>query len=273
MKKLAKLFYWFLSKRYDVKISGQELLSDDAPRLYLPNHQAEMDPVMLLTIIQRKHKAAPMVSAMYYNIPFLKGFLKLLGAVPVSDLDMGVRDANVMKTIANAANDAFEKGMSILLYPAGHLCDQGYEKIGNKQSVYNIVKTAPDNLKIIGVRIHGFWGSSWSRAWSGISPSAFSAFLKSFAWLLMSLIWFMPKRKLEFEFVDITNEAIEKAKTLKRRDFNIFLEEFYNIRGEEKIRYIPMHFLASKKAQRSTPKNITGVISDNISKIEFIKIK
>ena len=270
MKTVAKTLYWILSRRYNVEIKGEEVLSEKGPKIYLPNHQAEVDPIVLLSAIQMYHKAAPMISAMYYNVPVFKQFLDAIGAVPVSDLDRGVRDPNVMNTISDAANTAFNKGDSILLYPAGHLCNQGYEDIGNKQSAYNIVKSSPDELKVIGVRMAGFWGSRWSRAWSGVSPNFTKLFLLSVFWWFSNLIFFIPKRKVVFEFFDITKEAKDKAKNSKRREFNEFLEELYNKNGEEKIRYIRHHFLAPK-VKKTVPSKIKGVVNDNIKEIVFIK--
>ena len=272
MKKLAKILFWILSRRYSVELKGEHVLKGGAPRLYLPNHQAEVDPIVLLSVIQMYHKAAPMISAMYYNVPVFKQFLDLMGSVPVSDLDRGVRDPNVMKTISDAANTAFAKGNGILLYPSGHLCNQGYEDIGNKQGAYNIVKSSPDDLRIIGVRMAGFWGSKWSRAWSGVSPNFTKLFLESIFWWFSNFIFFIPKRKVVFEFFDITEDAKDKAKNLKRREFNEYLEKIYNKNGEEKIRYIRHHFLAPK-VKKAVPKRIKGVVNDNIKEIVFIKNK
>ena len=190
MKKFARVLNWILSRRYKVVMKGEEVIDHNGPHLYLPNHQAEIDPVVLMAILQKSHKVAPMISEQYYNIPIFTKLLDMVGSVPVSDLDQGVRDANVMKTISDAAFKAFENGQSILLYPAGQLCNQGYEKVGNKQSAYNIVKDSPDNLKIIAVRMSGFWGSIWSRAWIGVSPAFLPTFVKSIAIWFANLIFF-----------------------------------------------------------------------------------
>ncbi len=272
MKNLAKIFNWVLSRRYDIKIIGEEVISDKNPKIFIPNHQAEVDPIVLLSSLRMKHNVSPMISATYYNVPVFKQFLDFIGSVPVSDLDKGMRDANVMDAIRDSANSAFSKGDSILLYPTGHLCNQGYEKVGNKQSVYKIIESSPDDLQIIGVRMSGFWGSIWSRAWIGVSPSFTKTLLKSaFIWII-NFMFFIPKRKVVFEYFDITKEAKKKVKVLKRREFNEYLEELYNKNGEEKVRYIRHHFLAPKLV-KEIPKRIKGVMSDNINEIEFIKIK
>jgi len=271
MKRIAKFFYWFVSKRYDIKVKGEELLDGGGPRLYLPNHQAEIDPVIIMTIIGKYHVASPMISATYYNLPLLKSFLKKLGAVSVSDLDQGVRDVSVMDTIRDGAIKAFAEGKSILLYPAGQLSDQGYEKIFNKQSAYSLVQDSTDELKIIAVRINGLWGSMWSRAWIGVSPPFISTLLKSVFLFFINLIFFIPKRKVEVEFIEITKEAKEKSKNLSRREFNQYLEKIYNIKGEENARFIKHHFL-QPKSNKTLPKRIKSIVSGDVKSINYTKI-
>ncbi len=273
MRNLDIIVNWLLRRRYRISITkGKELLEGGGPRLYLPNHPAEVDPIILMSEILKYHNASPMISAMYYNLPIVKSLMKRIGAVAIADLDRGVRDVTVMDKIREGAQTAYKAGNSILLYPAGQLRSQGYEKIFNKQSAYALVKEAPDNVKIIGVRIYGLWGSIWSRAWIGVSPSFFKVFFKSIFFYISNLILFMPKRNIEIEFIDINAEARQKANSLTRREFNIFLEELYNVKGEEKARFIKHHFLCPK-LKRKLPKNIDGVISDNINKIEFVALK
>ena len=271
MKKYAYFFNWILSRRYDIIVEGKDVLKGGGSRLYLPNHQAEVDPMILMTEIVKQHNVAPMISAQYYNLPIIKHYMKKLGAVAVADLDQGVRDVSVMDTIRDGAKSAFSEGSSILLYPAGQLASQGYEKIFNKQSAYSLVNDSDDNLKIIGVRIYGLWGSIWSRAWLGVSPSFFPVFLKSIFFFFSNLIFFLPKREVRIEFHDITNEAKEKAKSLRRREFNEYLEEFYNVNGEEKLRYIKHHFLQGK-LNKKMPNKIKGIISSSTKEIEFTKL-
>ncbi len=271
MKKLANLYNWVLSLRYDIKLHGEELLHGGGPRLYLPNHQAEIDPQLLMSEIAKVHMASPMISANFYNIPVVNAFLRKLDAVPVSDLDEGVRDANVMDNIRKGAFQAFAKGHSILLYPGGQLVAQGYEKIFNKQSAYALIQEAPADVKVIGVRMQGLWGSMWSKAWKGYSPSFVFTYLKSIFFVFANLIFFLPKRTVEIEFYDITSEAKEKVKSLNRREFNAYLEEFYNKNGEEQARFIRYHFLCPK-LKRKLPKGIKGVINNDVHNIMYTKI-
>ncbi len=273
MKNYAIFYNWILKRRYNIKITqGKELLDIDGPRLYLPNHQAEVDPQILMSEIVKKHNVSPMVAAMYYNLPILNYYMKKLEAVPISDLDRGVRDLSVMDTIRHGASEAFSKGNSILLYPAGQLGNQGYEKIFNKQSAYALVGDINDEVRIIGVRMYGLWGSIWSRAWTGVSPSVFKTFFRSIFYFFANFVFFIPKRTVEIEFYDITEEAKQKAKVSTRREFNKYLEDFYNVRGEEHLRYIRHHFL-SPPIHHKVPDKIKGIVSNDEKHIIFTKIE
>lgn len=273
MKNFAKFINWVLKRRYKIRITrGEELLKGGKSRLYLPNHPAEIDPIILMSEIVKYHNASPMISAMYYNLPIVKYIMKRIGAVAIADLDQGARDITVMDKIRAGAQLAYKEGNSILLYPAGQLKSQGFEKLYNKQSAYALVKEAPEDVRIIGVRINGLWGSLWSRAWLGVSPPFFKTLLKSIFYFFANLVFFIPKRNVNIEFIDITNEAKEKAKSLNRREFNEYLELLYNIKGQEKARFIRHHFIIPK-LQRGFPDNIKGNISTNNNEIQFEKIE
>jgi len=256
-KRLAHLVSTLLSTRYRVSIKGGELLTSHRPSIYLPNHPAEVDPQILIAEIGKFDDPVPMISEPYYNLPLIKTFMKSLGAVPVPDLEAGSRDISVVDNMRNAMLSALSDGKSVVLYPAGQLCNQGYEKVFNKQGAYRLIKELDDTTRIIGVRQHGLWGSIWSRAWWGKSPDFFKVFALSVFYVFANLIFFVPKRNVEIEFVDITEEAKKNSKEMTRREFNKFLETFYNDKGEEGARFIK-HFFYSPASKRKLHKKIKG---------------
>ncbi len=259
-RKLAIFASTLLRSRYKVSIKGLDILKSSRPSLYLPNHQAEVDPQILLAEIAKWDDAVPMISETYYNLPLVKSFMKYIGAVPVADMEAGSRDITVLDKMRAGMLNALRDGKSILLYPSGQLCMQGYEKVGNKQSAYKLTRELDENIRVIGVRQHGLWGSIWSRAWWGKSPDFFKVFMRSVAYVFVNLIFFVPKRTVEIEFVDITAEAKEKAHTLTRQEFNKYLEEFYNVRGVEEIRFM-RHYFFAPKLKHILPKRIKGKIN------------
>jgi long-chain-fatty-acid--[acyl-carrier-protein] ligase len=160
-----------------------------------------------------------------------------MGAVRVSDLERGSRDIRVLKTITRSVLKGFRRKKNILIYPAGQIAMQGYEKIINKKSAYQIVLSVPEDVQIVGVRITGLWGSMFSKAKPRKPPVFFLELLKGCFFVLVNLVFFLPKRNVTLEFEDITTSAKEKVLP-GQKEFNTFLEDFYNLHGEEPALFV-----------------------------------
>ena len=255
-KILAFKIRLLLRFRYRVIIKGSEVVQNNTPVLFLPNHQALIDPVILLSQIYRFSTATPVVSEKYFNIPVVKWYFKRLGAVRVSDLEAGSRDTQVLKVITRSVIKGFARNNNIVIYPSGQIAGQGYEKIFNKKSACQIVKVLPDGVQVVGVRISGLWGSMWSKAKSGKSPDFFVQLLKGIFYVLANLLFFLPKRTVCIEFEDITITARERV-TLGQKPFNSFLEEFYNQHGEEPALFLK-HIFYLPQLKRKVAGRISG---------------
>ncbi|MDX2360863.1 MAG: lysophospholipid acyltransferase family protein [Crocinitomicaceae bacterium] len=238
---VSPIFKFFLTRRYRITIKGGELLKLKGAKLVLPNHPAQIDAQILGPITNKHWDIVPVISERFLKIPVVSYFLKSMNSVPVSDLSRGSRNLNVLNDIINGAKDALEKERSVIIYPAGSIKLQAEERIVNKRSTYYLAKDFPDNASIIGVRITGLWGSMWSAAWKGRKPKFGPTFLKSVFYIFANLIFFLPKRDVTYEFVDITNEVKEHAKK-DRKAFNDFLENFYNANGPEEATFIRHYF-------------------------------
>lgn len=231
-KALAFILRLLLRLRYRITLHGSEILSGNSPALYLPNHPALIDPVILLSQIYRFSTATPVISERYYNLPLARWYFRGIGAVSVSDLERGSRDTRVLQSITRSVYKGFRRKNSVLIYPAGQLTGQGCERILNKKSACHIVRTIPEDVQIVGVRITGLWGSMWSKAKTGKSPDFFVQLLKAAFYVLVNLLFFVPKRDVCIEFEEITAPARASA-SLGIQPFNSFLEDFYNRHGEE----------------------------------------
>ncbi len=260
MKVLGYIVSFLLSLRYKTEVKGYELLKSNTGVLIMPNHQALVDPQLLIAYLFKFRKTVPVVTESFYNTPILHSFFKLIGAVPVSDLTAGSRDTDVMKTISKGVTKALNKNRLVLLYPAGQIAGQGYEKIFNKKGAWQVVKQVPENSKILAVRIGGLWGSMWSRAWIGKSPSLLTTLLYAFWLVIANGIFFVPRRKVTLEFIDITKEARKMAE-FDKLTFNNFLESIYNSYGEEPVLYLK-HYFYAKKSNRTIPLRIEGSVDD-----------
>lgn len=250
------LYHFILTRRYKITIKGLDLVKQDVPKLILPNHQSHLDPQLISVITVKHTKIVPVVSERFFKVPVVKFFVKKWESIPVSDFRRGNRDLNVIKKITTGVTAAFKRGRSVVIFPSGQLSKDGTEKIRNKQSAYAVVSEMPDNVRVIGVRITGLWGSIWSKAWSGKVPVFHIEFIKAILILYANLIFFSPKRKITIEFVDITEEAKKQVKT-DRKTFNNFLEEFYNLNGPDKINFVRHFFylpLSKKRRKKNSSK-------------------
>ena len=230
-----------LQCRYKVVVKGSEVFEQKSPVFILPNHQALIDPFILVSHLFRFTTVTPVISEKYHDIPVVKSFFRSLGAIRVSDLESGSRDTQVLKVISRSVIKAFKRRKNIVLYPAGQIAGQGYEKIFNKKSAHHIVGKLPDGVLVIGVRISGLWGSMFSKARTGKSPDFFAQLSKGIFYVLANLIFFLPKRTVTLEFEDLTSEA-KRIALDGQKPFNTFLEDFYNQNGTEEVNSLKHYF-------------------------------
>lgn len=259
MRKLAILYRLLLSLRYRVIISGEDVLTTKAPKLLFPAHQSSIDPQILTTIFLKHINFVPLVSLRYFQVPIVKSILKKLNAIPVSN----VQSVNVSESnIANMNNKVLELlqgGNNVLIYPSGQLQGQGYEKIFNKSSAYDIVSQIDDSVRIIGIRVNGLWGSIWSKAWTGSIPDFLKTYLRCIWYVVANFIFFAPRRNVYIEFEDIT--AIIRPKAQERKQaFNNSLEHFYNKKTDDV--YFLKHYFYVPQTKRSLPLNIEGSVEN-----------
>jgi len=228
MKFLAFLYRNLLSLRYNVKLIGIDNIEHNKPTLFLPNHQAIVDPQILFSHLIKHFEVVPIVTETYFKIPIIKTVLKKINAVPVSDLSKpGNRNVDVLENIKKNVNKTFSENKCILLYPSGQITKNGKEEIINKKSAWEIVQNLDTNVQIVIVIISGLWGSMWSSYKTQKTPKFFSTFIKGIIIVLINFVFFSPKRNVTIEFLNITNIAVELSKKNKK-DFNTFLETKYN---------------------------------------------
>ena len=235
-----------LKLRYKVSLKGTDILKKEHSLLLLPNHQALVDPIILIANIYPYVMVSPAVTSGFYDFFLFKPFLKYLGAIRVSDLQNGSRNVNVLKDISRAIIKGLRREKSVVLYPSGQISNGGQERIANKKSAQKVVSKLPGNAKVIGVRINGLWGSMWSKAKTGKSPDFFLQLLKGVFYVLINFLFFLPKREVSIEFVDLTSEALVHSRE-DRKHFNSFIEQFYNQQLSEEPLWVSYTFLRNAK--------------------------
>jgi len=226
---LLRISLWF---RYRIKIVGLENLnSETLPRkggvLFLPNHPASFtDPVAMGIALLRKYPIRPMIIEYMYNLPFVNSLMRFMGALSVPNFTTSSN--SLKKKKIEAVNYAIIEGLknkeNFLIYPAGRLKDSSLEVIGGASSVHSIIQASPD-ANIVLVRIKGLWGSSFSRAFLGITPPLFPTILEGIKHVFKNLIFFTPRRKVIIEFVPAPSDFPRNG---TRLEMNKYLEDWYN---------------------------------------------
>src|SRR5581483_8997963 len=239
MKKLGSLFLYpivllvrfLVALRYKVVIKGMENLSRDKIKLsggvlFLPNHPAEIDPVILESILWPRFEPRPLVVEHFYNLKGFKFFMKLVRAMPLPTMDTQAnkwRGIRVEKQFVNIAT-GLKEGVNFLIYPSGRLKVTGSEVVGGASFVHKLVQEVPEG-NIVLVRTTGLWGSQFSRALTGSSPDFGKVLLQCIKILLKNGIFFAPRRKVLIEFELPPSDFPRNG---GRLEFNKYLENWYN---------------------------------------------
>jgi acyl-CoA synthetase (AMP-forming)/AMP-acid ligase II/1-acyl-sn-glycerol-3-phosphate acyltransferase/acyl carrier protein len=267
MNMLIFLLRQLLKLRYKLQLRKIEVLEQGRPCILLPNHQALVDPQLLVTSIYNKVNVLPAVTAAYYDMPVLNRIFRRWGAIRVDDLKAGSRNTGIVHSITAPMVAGLEQGRCAILYPSGQLCPDGKEFIQYKQSAYELLKHAPAGTKVIAVRIEGLWGSTWSKYATGHTPGFALRIAASALWCIAGLVFFMPKRKVVITFDDIT-ELAHSASAKGLRSFNIMLEQHFNSSVSPEPLLVKMHHLCHEPKPRDE-KNMPLPVSQEISDIEI----
>ena len=255
MKILLFIVRLILSIRYKVKLSWVKHLKHDWPILLLPNHVALVDPRILISFLWKYLPVSPLASEKYYNKPILKQVMDLVWTVPIWEMEAWANPDEIKEIFEKIAL-ALNGWKNILIYPSWQIYRQWYESIKGKQSVYNIVKLMPENTKVVWIRTRWLWWSIWSKAWDNWETSFFGIYLKCIWFAFANFIFLVPKRDVNIEIEDITND-INFYKNKCLNEFNWYLEKFYNNTEEEKINYIKHYFYYDDVKNRKEPDLIT----------------
>ncbi|WP_417915634.1 AMP-binding protein [Candidatus Electronema sp. JM] len=225
---LNLLFALLLRLRYRIRVSGLREIkksrrNDRRPILFLPNHQALIDPVIIMSLLHRSFAPRPLADENQTSHPLFRWLMEQLRAIRIPDLSTKGQEAReqvfagIEEIIA-----ALKRGDNVLLYPSGRISRGNLEVIGGNSGAANIVHAVPE-ARIVLVRLRGLWGSRFSRA-RGI-PSLLGDIGKLMLAVLASGIFFLPRRHVELEFTEPDDFP---ARNAGKQVINRYLEDFYN---------------------------------------------
>ncbi|NLF40098.1 AMP-binding protein, partial [bacterium] len=237
----TSLFSWcvqgLLWLRYRVEVRGLERIPRRRGTLIMPNHPAEIDPVIVTALFWRRFTPRPVMLEDFYTIPGLNALFKVLRAIAVPNMEYGQSSFKLrrLEHSLESVITALEHGDNVLMYPAGRLWRQDHEVIGGASAMHMILQRIPD-LPMVLVRTRGLWGSSFSWAFNNGRPSLAQAFGNGAKALLKNLIFFTPRRR-----VTITCEPAPPGfpRTGDKAAINAWLDAWYNAEGPDALTLVP----------------------------------
>lgn len=247
-------WFWWLARqivglRYRVSVKGADSLgATSSSTIILPNHPAYIDPALVQTFLRLERVPRPLVFSGTFRRWFLRPFMSYTRAIEVPDLQTASKSA-YRDTVAMIRQvvKGVHGGDTFLIYPSGRLQRGDVEVVGGARIASEIIKRCP-NVRIVLVRVEGLWGSMFSCAKTGELPRLGRACLKSFAWLCLGGIFFVPRRK-----VDVFVEEFDRASLpgFDRETINRFLEEWYNISGPRKPEFVRYNWIVGRSRRNA----------------------
>ncbi len=222
-----------ISLRYRIEIRGLETLTSERLNrnggiLFLPNHPALMDPLIVSSWLWPKFRMRPLVVQHIYDLTAFKPLAMITDAIPIPEFETSVNEFK-LKQAANAFSqiaEGLKKGNNFIIFPSGHLKSSGKEILGGASGTHELLKTHPDT-NIVLIRTTGLWGSSFSRALEGRTPSFPEITMNGIKTVLKNFIFFVPKRKILIE-LEANPEGRPEGENGSRVEFNRYLENWYN---------------------------------------------
>lgn len=228
----AKLVRALLRLRYNIEIKGLAKLLEEknfsrpGGVVFLCNHPAIIDPVIVYSALWEAFKPRPVATEYVYETPLISALMNWMRGIAVPDFDM---TGNILKK--RRADESFRKikqglkdGDAFVINPAGRLKSSGVELIGGASWASRLVQEVPE-ANVVLVRVDGLWGSLFSRASSGKTPSILESAKKALKIIFKNFIFFAPRRRVVVEF-EIAAEGLPRGED--RRAFNSYLEKWFN---------------------------------------------
>ena len=214
-----------LRLRYRIRVTGLDEVArrGSSGILFLPNHPALIDPIIVMTLLQPVFRPRPLADRDQVGRPVIRWLAARMRTLTIPDpVVYGDTCRAEVEQGINACLAALRVGENVLLYPAGHVMRRRYENLAAASAVETILRQAPE-IRVVLVRTRGLWGSSFSRA-SGVAPQLRQVMLKAVRALIVNGIFFSPRREVTLE----CREPDDLPRRAGRADLNRALEKFYN---------------------------------------------
>ena len=248
-----------LRLRYTTQVTGVKEVAERGTTgiLFLPNHPALIDPVLVISELHRAfqpHSLADKDRISPFGINFLA---RKMGARPLPDVaKYGEACRPEVERVIGDCIAGMKAGENLLLYPAGHIAHDRCEDLGGASAVETILEQAPD-VRVVLVRTRGLWGSSFSAA-SGHAPDLIAMLREGARYLLTNLLFFSPRRTVTIEVFEPKDLPRGKG----RAALNRYMETFFN-EGASPNTYVP-HTIWETGGTRVLPEPLPPHIDGDI---------
>jgi acyl-[acyl-carrier-protein]-phospholipid O-acyltransferase/long-chain-fatty-acid--[acyl-carrier-protein] ligase len=236
---LTRVLLWVLSLRYRVTVTGLDAVRRKGRDgiLFLPNHPALGDPVLILSLLYRDFAPRSLADEYQIDRPIVRSFARWLGTRILPNLERrGVEAADGTRRVLEATVDGVKRGENLLLYPAGHIKRSRLEDVGAASGVKTVLDHVP-GVRVVLVRTSGVWGSSLSWGFTGRYPQLGPVLRRGLKYLLLDGLFFMPRRAVRVELI----EPPDLPRTSDRLALNRYLETFFNQDASPNT-YVPYAF-------------------------------
>ncbi|MBN2375753.1 MAG: AMP-binding protein [Sedimentisphaerales bacterium] len=220
---------WFVKivirLRYRVRIHGLETIAKKGREkiLFLPNHPALIDPIILMGHFYGPFQTRALADNKQIDRFFIRWLAKRANVLKIPDIaKVGTSAVTQVRQVISECVNALGNGDNLILYPSGRIYRTNHEEIRGNSAVERILQEQP-GIRVVLVRTRGLWGSRFSWA-DGHRPMVAPVLKKGIWQLLLSGLFFLPRRQVDIELV----EPSDFPRTASRSVINSYLENFYN---------------------------------------------
>ncbi len=232
---LALIARLLLRLRYRIELKGLDAIEKRGRSgvVFLPNHPALIDPVILLSLLYPRFDIRTWAVEHQVDRPVVRWLARRLHVrtFPAVGREPGKAREKVHQHIKETAAE-LEEGKNFLIYPSGHAYRTGREDLRGNSAAHRVLSLAP-GARAVMVRTTGLWGSSFSWAY-GHAPRVGSIIREAIKDTMLNLVFLTPRRRVCIEFAEPEDLPVDAG----REQLNRYLEDFYN-RGRHRPLYVP----------------------------------
>lgn len=225
-----------LSLRYRIEVRGLDDIARKGTSriIFLPNHPTMLDPFIVGSRVHPRFRPHILADADQMSRPFLRKLLDILKIITLPDI--GRHGAGRKREVEAALELCAQKvnaGGNLMFYPSGRLYRTRHENIGANSGLSILLSKTP-GARVVLVRTTGLWGSRLGFGWNGAYPSVRETLPVLLRALLLSGIFFMPRRRLTMTFFEPADLPVAGGRAVLNR----YLESFYNAEAPPNT-YVP----------------------------------